>query len=649
MELTTSRRALETKEPITIALIATYPEMSRALAELIEGTNIQMLDIYASFEQAALMAQDIESKVDVILTRGGTGRFIKDVAAIPVISIPITPFDLMISVSRLGPEVKKIAFANYQRAIFGTESIEHLFQKRIIQYQFTDRDELGQAVLQAKEDGCQVFIGGAEGTACAMAQGLEGIEIVSGREAIFQALTEAIEVVRVKREEKKHFARLKSAFDSLAEGICIVDEYGKISVFNPAAAHIFRLGNQNVIGSDIHDVPVSELAVAAFDKRQPQRNRLERTWDITVSASHTPIYIDGAFIGVVSTFQDVTKIQRLEGQIRQQMSQKGFKAKYTFQDILTGDPEMELTKKLAQLYARTDSTVLIEGESGTGKELFAHSIHNGGAWATGPFVTVNCAAIPEQLLESELFGYAPGAFTGAKKEGKQGLFELAHNGTIFLDEIGEMPKYLQARLLRVLQEKEVMRVGDNKIISVNCRIISATNKDLVALVAKGEFREDLYYRLSIFTIKIPPLREREGDIKILSKNFFSAPGLEHQPVKLRKSMEEQMQRLQGYRWPGNVRELSNVCARIALLQEVDQGADVGQYLKAAIDSYIRASHDLVCLNIEAVLPLKAALEEAERQYIAAILERNQNNQSKTAKQLGIGRTTLWRRNINEVE
>ena len=640
--LETSRNALSNTEHFTVALIATYPEMSKTLHELLQGTQIALVDIYASFEKAAAAAKEVESQVDIILTRGGTGQFVKEVASIPVISIPITPFDLTISVSKLAPEIERVAFVNHQRAIFGTEQIERLFHKRILQYQFTNKEELRQTAERAKADGCQAFLGGAEGVSYARELGLDGIEIVSGREAIFQAVMEAADVIRVKREEQKQSARLKRAFDTLAEGICISDERGKIKVFNPAATHFFHIRAEEAVGRNLHDAPVGALARKAFDRRAPYTDQLEQARDIILSTNHIPIYQKGDFAGIVSTYQDVTKIQRLEGQIRAKLSQKGFRARYVFDDILTHSQNINMVKRLAALYAATDSAVLIEGESGTGKELFAHSIHNASVRASGPFVTVNCAAIPEQLLESELFGYAPGAFTGARREGKQGLFEMAHNGTIFLDEIGEMPKYLQSRLLRVLQEKEIMRVGDNKIISVNCRVISATNKDMEEMVRNGEFREDLYYRLGIFTLKVPPLRERLDDIPLLCRHFFQEMNLTVDAA-LQEKLDTHFRRLRGYRWPGNVRELAAVCTRMGLLSSAPPDADLEQYLKAALPACVYPAGGQIALYVDAELSLKEALDEAERQYIAAILERNEKNQSAAARQLGIGRTTLWRR------
>lgn len=645
--MTAHTQLLSVEEPISLALIATYPEMSEVLAKLVEGTNIQLIDVYAAFEQAALTARELENQVDIILTRGGTGHFIKQAVSVPVISIPITPFDLTLSVAQLSPKVERVGLVNYQRPIFGTEKIESLYQKKIFQYQFYNREDLRHAIQQAKQDGCQVLFGGAEGISYAKELGMEGIEIISGKEAIYQALTEAVDLVRVKREERKRFTRLRIAIGSLSEGICITDEHGKISVFNPAAARIFQLENGDMIGQDINQVPVGELARRAFNRRKEEHNQLEHAGKTILNTNHVPIYMKDKFIGVVSTFQDITKIQHLEGQIRQQLNQKGFKAKYQFEDILTQNPEMTMQKEMASLYAKTDSAVLIQGESGTGKELFAHSIHNASYCASGPFVTVNCAAIPEQLLESELFGYAPGAFTGARREGKQGLFEMAHNGTLFLDEIGEMPKYLQARFLRVLQEKEIMRLGDNKIISVNCRVVSATNKDLAVLVAKGEFREDLYYRLNIFTVSVPPLRERGEDIPLLCAHFMNNMELGSSTAKLNKALKQQLQRLDQYRWPGNIRELSSACARIAVLRNLSDQAHIDRHFQNISNLLLSSTQDTVPLNIDAALHLKEAVDEAEQQYISAILRRNGNNQSATAKQLGIGRTTLWRRIAGE--
>lgn len=641
LELQSARNILQNSGSIKIALIATYPEMSKNLFEIIKGTQITLLDIYASFEDAVKEARKVESEVEVILTRGGTGHLIKQNVSIPVISVPISPFDLMLSVSTLPDKYRRIAFANFERAIFGAKEIGELCGKEIRQYQFDGKGDLLQLATDAKNDGCDFFIGGAEGVSYAKNVGLDAKEIFSGKESIYQALTKAIEVVYAHRLESQRAIRLESAFNSLSEGICVADDIGTVSVFNPAAKKIFGIPeSMSIIGKNILDTPIANSIIRDFDSFSTKTDCLENIRNSIVSTSHIPIYMKKSFVGTVSTFQDVSRIQQLEGQIRKQLSQKGFVAKYTFDDILTENPDMRVSKELAKLYAQTESAVLISGESGTGKELFAHSIHNASRCAIGPFVTVNCAAIPEQLLESELFGYSSGAFTGARKEGKAGLFEMAHNGTIFLDEIGEMPKHLQSRLLRVLQEKEVMRVGDNKIIPVNCRIISATNRDLEELVEKDQFRKDLYYRLSTFSVQVPPLRQRQEDILPLCRKFLSNTDV---PVETAMSLlQSQLKKMENYSWPGNIRELQSVCARMALLATFPHTAnDVHAYLRFTMHTASRNQNNIL-LSMPGDLTLKDMEAEAYSQYIAAVLRLNNNNHSKTAKQLGIGRTTLWR-------
>ncbi len=264
-----------------------------------------------------------------------------------------------------------------------------------------------------------------------------------------------------------------------------------------------------------------------------------------------PLRINNVPIGFYVTLQDEVDIKDMETSLNKKLREKGFFAKHTFSDIIRRSAVMEETVNLARRAAVTEYTILICGESGTGKELFAQSIHNYSQRKDMPFIGVNCAAIPESLLESELFGYVEGAFTGASRKGKIGYFEQANHGTIFLDEIGDISPNLQARLLRVLQEKQIMRIGSDRIIDVDVRIIAATNRDLIKAVEKGEFRRDLYYRLNALQIVIPPLRERSEDILLLLNEFMGSDYL--------KVSEEDRRVLQNYVWPGNVRELEN-CA-----------------------------------------------------------------------------------------
>ncbi len=257
--------------------------------------------------------------------------------------------------------------------------------------------------------------------------------------------------------------------------------------------------------------------------------------------------------GLVVHLQEITKVQRLEGEIRREMYAKGQIAKFSFNDIVGKSSSIERTIKYAKGFAVCDDTILIEGESGTGKELFAQAIHNGSRRYEHPFVAVNCASLPDNLLESELFGYVEGAFTGAKKGGKLGLFEVAHKGTIFLDEIGDISQLLQARLLRVLQEKQIRRIGDDRVIPVDVRVIAATNRKLSDLVANEQFRHDLYYRLNVLKLLLPPLRERLQDIPDLARYLLKNWSKDLEYCK-KLELDRAFKILQAYSWPGNIRE-----------------------------------------------------------------------------------------------
>lgn len=327
---------------------------------------------------------------------------------------------------------------------------------------------------------------------------------------------------------------------------------------------------------------------------------------------------------------------------------KGLVAKYTFEDIIGKSLKLQETIKVATKFGKTSSTILIEGETGSGKELFAQSIHNISSRKDGPFVAINCAALPASLLESELFGYEEGAFTGAKKGGKPGLFELAHRGTIFLDEIGEMPLSLQSRLLRVLQEKEVMRIGADYILNVDTRIIAATNLDLYKMVKQGKFREDLYFRLNILNFKIPPLRERKEDIDFLVKHFIKTMNLKHNTY-VKDITEKGMSLLKRYAWPGNVRELEHFIEKMVILANtpvVDE-----QFIEHMITEYImHDKKDIVEMSdaCDSITVKVGQLKDMELQIIDTMSKIVKGDKSMLAEKLGISRTTLWKK-LKELE
>ncbi|HQA50983.1 MAG TPA: sigma 54-interacting transcriptional regulator [Syntrophomonadaceae bacterium] len=315
----------------------------------------------------------------------------------------------------------------------------------------------------------------------------------------------------------------------------------------------------------------------------------------------------------------------------------GSTARFRFEDIVTCNPQMKETIEVARMAARSSSNVLIEGESGTGKELFAHAIHNASKRSAGPFVAVNCGAIPRELIASELFGYSEGAFTGAKKGGNPGKFELADGGTLFLDEIGDMPLEQQVALLRVIQEKSVSRIGSNQVIPVDVRIICATNKNLLELMQTGRFRQDLYYRLNVINLRILPLRERKEDIPVLFQHFLQQMNQEGNQL----SQQDVIEHLLSYDWPGNVRELQNVVERFVHLEHMPDRSwhhHIGQTLLPT-----RQNDDGNLSIQQAHARYKNEQLEKQRQQIVRLLEVHQGNVSKVAKEMGISRSTLYRK------
>lgn len=367
-----------------------------------------------------------------------------------------------------------------------------------------------------------------------------------------------VSVIKLLPQEKRE-KHIKAVLDATGEGIIAIDREGIITTFNPAAEKILKVDAKDALGKDIADLISSDIPMLKTIVTGESYDNEEMIINTPKLKSHyitsgRPILDEeGNPMGAVASLKDIENVMELVHVFTQPPM-------ITFDEILGESQEITKVKELAKIVAKGDSTVLIRGESGTGKELFARSIHMASPRRDKPFVPVNCAALPDTLLESELFGYEEGAFTGAKKGGKQGLFKYADKGTLFLDEIGELSTHLQVKLLRVLQENRIRRVGADEEIPVDVRIIAATNRNLEELMQSGQFRDDLYYRLNVIPLLIPPLRERKEDIPILTHAFIKKLSYKMNK-KVTGISDEAMQRLMNYDWPGNIRELSNVIER----------------------------------------------------------------------------------------
>ncbi|MDF2572170.1 MAG: norR 1, partial [Sporomusa sp.] len=479
-----------------------------------------------------------------------------------------------------------------------------------------------------KEDGIQTVIGGVMSSDIARRIGMNSLFIESGREGVYFALQEAKRVAAVRRQEQERTEQFRAILNYSDEGIIAVDTQGKINLMNMAAIHITSLDNE-VIGRNVRDLlPQLDLGKVLVTGKS-EIGEVQTVGDQQIAINTVPILIAGETVGVVATFKPVGAIQELEGKIREKIHNRGHVAKLKFEDILGSSKAIKETISVAREFSQVNSNVLIVGETGTGKEVFAQSIHNGSNRCKGPFVAVNCAALPENLLESELFGYVEGAFTGASRGGKFGLFELAHRGTILLDEVSEISPKMQGRLLRVLQEREIMRLGGDRVIPIDVRIIAATNKDLYDLVKQGVFREDLYYRLDILQLSIPALRERGEDIMLLMNHFYKRYCIKNKK-ECKKMNQEAKAKLLQYSWLGNVRELKNIAERLAVLSK-NSCVDL-QEVEAVLPNREKAAKDAIRSN-----------GSLDRECLYRALEETNYHYGKAAAKLGISRTTLWKR------
>lgn len=435
--------------------------------------------------------------------------------------------------------------------------------------------------------------------------------------------------------------QLSQVLETLHEAVCVTNKDGIVILWNRGSEKLYKVSKEEIVGQPIANFFPNAMTLKVLETKKPIWNVYHAPREnFHVVLSTEPIIIDGEIVGAVSTDRDVTEMTELSKRLEEATSAvkyledrvKSF-TKNSFESIVGTSESLMRRVRIAEQVAGTEATIQISGESGTGKEVFARAIHEASG-RKGLFVPLNCSAIPAGLFESELFGYVEGAFTGARKSGKMGVFEIANKGTVFLDEIGEMPLHMQAKLLRVLQEREIYRVGSEKSIKVNTRVISATNRDLKQMVKEGKFREDLYYRLNVVEIDLPSLKERRSDIPLLIGAFLKE--LCDKEGRRRPHIDpDVMATLENYQWEGNVRQLKNTVEYLLVMCSGDR------ITKDLIPSYIVAEAGARRLASADDLDLTAAVQRIESETIKSALEKAQNNRAAAAKLLNIPRTTLY--------
>lgn len=598
--------------------------------EIIEGT----MGVNGWIDETGQSKSKLAGKFgDVVVSRGGTAFHLARHLSCPVVTVNTGPFDIIECCKKAKQFSSNIVITSFQKMI-GLNLIEEVLDVTITELVITTIEELEEEILKLSKEGNYCIVGGGPSTLFADRYGLPHVFLHTSRDTIKEALLRAEELAKLHYEEKRRASRLKAILECANEGIIATDEKGKIAIYNRAAEKILGLKGQDVIGKNVRTSIPNTRMHEVLEDGQPHINEFQDVGDVRIVTSRIAIHDGRKIVGTVATFQEASNISQIEHRLRKELTAQKFRSKLTLDNILGKSAVICQKKDLAKKFARSDLTVFINGPSGTGKELFAQGIHHASKRSQGPFVAVNCGALPQSLLESELFGYAEGAFTGAKRKGKAGLFEMAHGGTIFLDEIDAMPLDMQGRLLRVLQEREILRIGAENIIPVDIRVIAASNKSLPKLLDGGVIREDLFYRLNVLYLEVPPLCMRKEDIPLLCREFL-AEDVRQVAIPL---LEEMMPYLMNYSWPGNIRELLNFTQRLAFfLEDYESGTSGVDLLKNIAPDLLyhkdKISHDG---------KLRELVATQEKAIITKVLDRS-TTLADAARQLGIGKTTLWRK------
>ena len=575
---------------------------------------------------------------DAIISRGATANLIEQ--NIPeAVSVRAEPGDLELletlkAAKNHGPRIGLLMFEDYLKSYNLQAAKELLGINSLTLYPFRSREDIIRLVRQGSTDGMDVLVGGGTlayrtGNSC----GIKVLPVYSGQHALRNAVKQALSIIDARQREKLQLKCFTEAVSSITEGVLSIED-GKFIVANKEMGNIFKTDEQALIGRKVDNTDDTLVAgyIRHFLTNSREREKVLKILgqDYYIKKSH---FEEKGKKRIVAIFRRARDIQDQEQRVRTEIRNTGFFARYHFSDIIAESGIMRQLLKKAETYAATDANILIGGDSGTGKELLAQSIHNASSRAKEPFVAVNCAAIPATLLESELFGYEEGAFSGASKGGKRGLFELAHKGTIFLDEINSMPLELQSVLLRTLQEKEIRRIGSQRNIYIDIRVIAASNSDLMKMIREEKFRIDLYYRLNTLRLTLPSLDKRREDIRPLAMSFLNHYSQKYS-LPLPALSEDNYRLLENRNWQGNIRELRNVMQRYVILSHEGENS-----IQLCFDEDIATEAALEPQDVTSF----GTLDEIEKAVILKRLKQNQGNRRKTAQELGISRSTLWKK------
>ncbi|WPB59476.1 propionate catabolism operon regulatory protein PrpR [Xylophilus sp. GOD-11R] len=606
------------------------------IAEYADRADIEVVD--GTFDGAVAVAQDRirNGQVDAFVSAGSNAYILRSGVRLPVATIQLGGFDLLQALIKARRISSRVGVVMYGQTIPELDEVKTLLNIEIAQYAYRTPDDARRRFEQLREAGFEVIVGSSLVVELAQEAGLHGL-LAYSLASIRKGFEDAIELARVARLEASRYEQLNGVLHNLQEAVLAVDRQHRIVAVNPPMQQLLGRAQGLLLGEPLDEVEPRFSLQSTLEGGVQEDAVVQRLGQRDWVAHRTPIRERGEVTGAALTLYDARVIHEADTSLRIQQRRRQGAARHGFVGMVGASAALQEAIASARRFARTDLTVLITGESGVGKELFAQAIHNDSARAGRPFVAVNCAAFPEALLESELFGHEEGAFTGARRGGRRGLFETAHTGTLFLDEIGDMPLPLQSRLLRVLQEREITRLGATAPIPVDVRVIVATHQPLRAMVAERRFRQDLYYRIATLPLPLPPLRERRDDIAPLAQALL-ARCLDRHGHRLDpgRALAPLLAELAAYDWPGNVRELENIVERMAVrLLRFDTERDI-------VHDELRRDCPEVFEPRPAAAPPLADDEVPTRERIAAAMAAAGGRRQQAAKALGVSRSTLWR-------
>ncbi len=642
-----------------ILFLAPYSDIAQVAQKVCKGSHDVAIKVSRMDAAVELARKAEKTGYHVLITRGVTCWKLRNAGIdLPLVEVSIGGYDIVRAYFEAKKMGRRIGIVDVEEVVdnLDLDAFAEVVKDELVKYTcHNDLEDISKGVQYLREQGVDVVMGKVAMANEAGRQGMKSVVISSGMDSVRRAIEEARRVNFVRKQEMKKAEQFKAILEFSYDGIIALDREGKITVFNKAAETISGWKAEDAIGKYITHVIPNAGCQKLLNSGQAEIAEFLEIGDTKVLANRVPIIVDHKIEGVVTTFQQIERLQKLEGKVRRKLADRGLAAKYRFSDILGNSTALVNAKNLAKEYAGVDSTVLIQGATGSGKEMFAHAIHNASKRENEPFVAINCAALPESLLESELFGYVEGAFTGARKGGKAGVFEMAHRGTLFLDEVGEMSPMLQARLLRVIEQGEVMRLGDSSILPVDIRLIAATHRDLRKMVESNAFREDLYFRLNVLSLKIPPLQVREQDILLIAYRFLNEFCSRRGKIMGRfTSVAEKA--LLNYTWPGNLRELRNAMERLAMrawqeeitAEEISNVLLMDEGVTHSVEKRPAApmTQNPVYKTFSFEPPTASGdkvMNQLEKQVILQVLEDVGGNKTEAARRLGMSRTTLWRK------